>query len=120
MVIYTMTSTLDRVYKSGMMDPCLSGCSLSGTRTDRARQRGNEGMHVYAPQPPGQPRATPPGPHEGPEVTITVAGKQFEMHGGHRTVAEIKSVAGVSLAFQARAGHRFVQVRELQSRTSVE
>ncbi len=35
---------------------------------------------------------------QGPEVTITVNNTAFKIHRGHRTVAEIKTVAGVPLA----------------------
>ncbi len=39
-------------------------------------------------------------PEKGPEVTITVDTKPYKIHRGHRTVAEIKNVAGVPLAFE--------------------
>jgi len=39
--------------------------------------------------------------HEGgPDVTITVDTKPYKIHRGHQTVAEIKKVAGVPLAFE--------------------
>jgi hypothetical protein len=39
-------------------------------------------------------------PEQGPEVTITVDTKPYKIHRGHRTVAEIKNIAGVPLAFE--------------------
>jgi hypothetical protein len=39
-------------------------------------------------------------PEQGPDVTITVDTKPYKIHRGHRTVAEIKNVAGVPLAFE--------------------
>ena len=39
--------------------------------------------------------------HEhGPLVTITVDTKPYKVHRGHQTVADIKKVAGVPLAFE--------------------
>jgi hypothetical protein len=37
---------------------------------------------------------------QGPDVTITVDTKPYRIHRGHQTVAEIKTVAGVPLAFE--------------------
>jgi len=43
----------------------------------------------------------PPGdtPEHGPQVTITVDTKPYKIHRGRQTVAAIKTVAGVPLAF---------------------
>jgi hypothetical protein len=40
------------------------------------------------------------GHEQGPIVTITVDTKPYKIHRGHQTVAEIKTVAGVPLAFE--------------------
>jgi hypothetical protein len=40
------------------------------------------------------------GHEEGPLVTITVDTKPYRIHRGHQTVADIKKVAGVPLAFE--------------------
>ncbi len=37
---------------------------------------------------------------QGPIVTITVDTKPYKIHRGHQTVADIKKVAGVPLAFE--------------------
>ena len=39
-------------------------------------------------------------PQKGDMVTITVDGKPYSIHRGRRTVAEIKTVAGVPQAYQ--------------------
>lgn len=37
---------------------------------------------------------------QGPNITITVDTKPYKIHRGHQSVAEIKNVAGVPLAFE--------------------
>ncbi len=37
---------------------------------------------------------------QGPIVTITVDTKPYKIHRGHQTVVEIKTIAGVPLAFE--------------------
>lgn len=39
-----------------------------------------------------------PQPEHGPEVAISVNGQTREIHRGHRSVAEIKTIGGVPLA----------------------
>jgi len=40
------------------------------------------------------------GHEQGPEVTITVDTKLIKIHRGHQTVENIKTVAGIPLAFE--------------------
>lgn len=39
-------------------------------------------------------------PQHGPEVTITIDNKPYQVHRGRQTVADLKEIAGVSQSFE--------------------
>jgi len=43
---------------------------------------------------------TSPDPQHGPEVTITIDGKEKSIHRGRQTIAKIKEVGGVAAAME--------------------
>jgi hypothetical protein len=42
----------------------------------------------------------PDHPQTGPDVTITIDNKSYTVHRGNTTVAELKTVAGISAAYE--------------------